>query len=426
MKSVAKVTKEFLLIEIWDYLLIFMIVALTVLGRDGFPVAELALAIPLVMQFIVPGRSPYLPLSRIDLVFGFLALQYFVLHWFIAISYPLNNDPIQARWIEYPHAWAIAMLLMVLVFWRFTMIRNLQHLWRYMAPAGLIFSFLVLSIDYFTAFRGSECRVSGYVFNPTVPPVFFTIFTIGSFFGWAGFTKGQRLLRYLLVVMAVIVTTAYAGARMTLLVQIFAFGLLSLILPARDTKERIQLVAVLGGLGVLGVAIGLGFDIIADCSFAKRLSLMVEVAGEPAEPGQNSISIRIDLAKQALALMAQNPWTGFGISAEKLIAAPEYHIHNQYFSWMIWGGVISLISGTAYLVSPSIALLISPTRDGLILSLAISGIIAVNSISDSLLYHDYVNVEFILALGLFYGLGRCVWAKTGKANSDLNKSAEVY
>lgn len=425
MNTALDEKKDFLLVRIWDYLFVFLIVALTALGRDAFAMAAVPLVIPLVMQFFVPGRTLKYSLRPLDLMFIILTMQYFVWHWIIAGSYPLVSEPIPVRWIETPQAWQTGFIAMALVIWRFTMMRDVKTVWRTMAPAGLILAFLLLSLDYFTDFRGSECRVSGFVFNPLLPPVFITIFTIGSFFGWKDFSKGERLLRYGLVVMAVIVATAYSGARMVLLVQILTFGLLSLVLPVKDMKERALSVGLLGALGVIGVGIGLGFDILADCSFAKRLGQLAEVSNGATVSGQNTVDIRLGLVKQAIATIAQNPWTGFGISAEKLISAPEYHIHNQYFSWLIWGGIVSLVSGVAFLISASIAPLSSRSRDGLILVIAATGVLAVNSISDSLLYHLYANIEYILVLGLFYGLGRASWADQKNDQSGPGANAEA-
>lgn len=405
---------DFFLVKIWDYLLVFLIVANTALGTKFNDLVLMALILPLVTQFFLSDRSAFPLFKRPEIAFVGLAFPYLIWHYFVASSYPLNGDPIEVRMIELPGAWGVAIAILALVFWRFSTMQDIKKVWRVMAPLGLLAAFLVLSLDYFTDFRGDECRVSGYVFNPVVPPVFFTIFTIGSFLGWRDFSKQERLIRYALVLMAVVVSTGYTGARMMLLVQILTFGVLALLLPVSTFKERAKIIGVLGGMGVAGVIIGLGVDFLIDCTFGERLRMMAETAGEASEPGKNSITIRFDLARTAWAEITQNPWTGFGIAIDKQISAPYYHTHNQYFSWMLWGGVVSLITGLGFMIAPSIGALQSKSRDGLMLAMAVTGVIGLNFLSDSLLYHEFVVIEYSLCLGLFFALGRRISRRSDK------------
>lgn len=408
--SVNSDRADFWLSDVWGFALVFLIVSATALGATALEYVAFVVVVPVAIQILQTRSVPKPKFSKSDFVFIALAFQYPVWHFLIASVRPGVARPSDIILVEEPVAWLALLGILAVMTWRMADIRDLAKIWRYTAPAGLALAFLFLTVDFFTDFQGNNCRVSGLVFNPNIPPVFFTIFTIASFLGWAGLSRNEHLVRYALVAAAVIVVTAYSGSRMILLVQVLTFGLLSFIVPVAGTKRRLQTVASLGAAGIVGILIGFSIDALSGCGFLGKLGILANAVGSMNPEVGESIAIRANLYDRALYVVAANPWVGVGIPMEKILAGRNYHVHNQYLSWMIWGGVFSLISGLAYLVSASIMPVLRGRREGLILALAATGVLAANFFTDTLLHHPFVYIQHAMALALFFGLGRSILA----------------
>lgn len=67
---------------------------------------------------------------------------------------------------------------------------------------------------------------------------------------------------------------------------------------------------------------------------------------------ESSASQRVRLWQAALGAFAEAPIFGHGVSYEFQLTGPiQPHVHNIYLSWLVWGGVFSLLSGMAFLLS---------------------------------------------------------------------------
>jgi O-antigen ligase len=255
-----------------------------------------------------------------------------------------------------------------------------------------------------------------------VPPVFFTIFVVASFFGWQSFGRSARLIRYLLVVMAVIMATAYSGSRMIFLTQVLTFAGLAFIVPVGDIRQRAKVVAFVGGAGVLGLSTGLAMDLMTDCGFVEKLRQLF-MAASTLDPDEGvSINARAILLERGWQAVQGAPWLGYGIAFEKQLSEPYYHLHNQYLTWTLWGGVFSLISGLMFILSASLRPLRLAGRGGLVLALAATGVLALNSLTDSLLYHTMFQLHYLMVLTLVFGLGRTA-ADAGDFSSQEQRSS---
>ena len=398
---------DFLTTRIWDYLLVFLVVVMTVMGPKVFGLVQLAVIFPLIMLAARRDFSTLFNFRRSDLIFIAFVMQYLVWHYFIAKSYPLSDLPSPVRPIERPSMWFFGIIASVFVIWRFASMQNIKEVWRVVAPVGLAVCFAIMLVDYSTDYLGTECRAKAFVFNPIIPPVFFTMFTIGSFIDWTNLSRREKQIRYLLVAMAVIFATAFAGSRMILIVQVLAFGCLAFLIPLKKEDDgRWKTVIWIGAAGFLGLVAGMVIDAITQCGFSNRmLNLFFSVA--LLDTGQDvSVGARAELYVRAIEAVRANPWVGYGITYEKILSAPWPHVHNQYLSWMIWGGVTSLVSGVGFFIAASVAPALSRSKDAYAIIIATAGIFLVNSFTDTLLYHPDVDIQYFLGIAMFFALGR--------------------
>lgn len=390
----------------FDYLFVAIVVFMTALGVSQFPIFLVALAVPLLFPLFGATAVPWKSWNRTDGLYVLLMLQYPIFHYFVARAYPPVNEPLPVRMLELPLAWIYWIIIILVMFWRVSGTDKLQATWRHAGPWALTGVFLFFTLDYFTDYFGDECRTTGLVCNPIVPPVFYSMFAIASFVGWGQFTRNERIMRYVIMFMAVVLASAYSGSRMIVLVQMACFGVLSLTLPVGNWAERFRLTGVMALIGFSALGGGILIDYLMQFGFGEKfLTLIAAILSMDSTQGV-SINARAILFERGIGPAIAQPWTGYGIAYEKILSDPYYHIHNQYLSWMLWAGTASLISGLLFVLAPAISSIRQTGRDGVIIAIATSLVLILNSFTDSLLYHEIFMVQFLITVVFIQALGR--------------------
>lgn len=262
-----------------------------------------------------------------------------------------------------------------------------ERLFLFGIVAGLAISTALLTWDYYSTWNFRSCRAKAFQTNPLrtslhiVPLASLVILMLArkASFGW---------LSAILVVLMLFVSGSLVGARMTFYSVFFTMGLLAVyFLWHRNFAFFIKLVLSL----VMGFIFVLVFDWANGCNFSKRLSnnfvnvlaMTVRPEGvvgeriktkvnpetpeihsqlkEKPETGRTGIEdtserIRAELWQQAIKSIMVHPILGEGAIKEKdIVRLPEDTqprggvSHNQFISWAIWGGVVSVISALVFM-----------------------------------------------------------------------------
>jgi hypothetical protein len=271
----------------------------------------------------------------------------------------------------------------------------------------------------------------------------------------------ERWLRHLALALVILATAAFSGARAVLFAQAVTVPILALLLGMGEPLwQRIRMIAVVGLTAFAGLAGGIVLDQRSGCGFADRLiatgltltrlddadalareryskRLAADGAAEipdvvqrdaPAErtqrkaPGEKSkksaevdrddglvgsVYIRPVLWADALERIGEAPLLGHGILNEPDLVIGDFpHYHEQYLSWLVWGGPLMLVSGLLMLFAPLMVFGVRKSRDGAVLALAMIGPVAVSFLAGSYLLHTVMVLGYVTTLALLYALAR--------------------
>lgn len=362
-------------------------------------VAALALCALLVMVLVLALRRGALGLVMSPLgwvVLAYLAGQFGLLMW---------HD---AAWAagQFAPLFAIPTLLLVLLRGLLaTRWIQTDHLAKG-AVIGLGLSVLLLGLDYVYQFKGAQCRAEAFSGNPQwaaaimaclVPQLFVLRLRRDFVPNWA---------IHALMISSFVAVSAFTGARMAAYTSATMFLLGSALLFAlRQWRTAGQLlISFLIGVVLLFVvdhyrACTLGDRLLAQIQYAPQILLQVlrgDDAPAPAaaptptatpsqKPAPNpprdataapdaapDVAAEVSAAQFALAggsraVLWNAAWAalkghwalGIGRPAEIHVAGSAVqgmpfltHVHNQYLSWMLWGGLTGLALGIALLLAP--------------------------------------------------------------------------
>jgi len=127
-----------------------------------------------------------------------------------------------------------------------------------------------------------------------------------------------------------------------------------------------------------------------------------------SDPG--STGVRLEFAYQGVMALQDNLVFGLGAHLEPYLAQAvqggHLHLHNNYLSWLIWGGLITLTSGLIWLFAPVI--LISKSRNFTIAipCLMITLLWSVSLLFDSFLSWKNFTYVYIALICLGYQISR--------------------
>jgi hypothetical protein len=114
-----------------------------------------------------------------------------------------------------------------------------------------------------------------------------------------------------------------------------------------------------------------------------------------------SEATRMALWFASVQAILKAPFIGYGTANERFIITgpagvdPMYSSHNQFTSWLLWGGIVLLIAGISLLVSPIVFLGKSVNRiSGLLVVLAWSLLF----LTDQPLLFPQMLLPFVISL----------------------------
>lgn len=267
---------------------------------------------------------------------------------------------------------------------------------------GLMLSMLLLGMDYFYLTIEAQCRAEGYSGNPQWAAAFLVILVPPVYALWTRNQVMSPLLIGILVCATMVAVGAFTGTRMAFYGLIATFGMFFLFHFLKgEQKNAYQLfLAVLTGLILTVVS-----DRITACGFVDRIVSQIHFAPQiidsiaptvsesdlkqapemPSSQGESGVidagtkdtsvlptedevalqsagASRGGMWSSALESISGNIAFGSGRNSEKAIASqsvgghPAYiHVHNQYLSWLIWGGIPGLLSGLLLLIGVRVA-----------------------------------------------------------------------
>ncbi len=306
-----------------------------------------------------------------------------------------------------PEKWFLGLALVPVLTVRFVSMDRLVNIFQKIAPVVLLILFSIMSINFFTPYFEDTGRIKNLNPDPFISPLYFTIFTIMLFDNTYLKTDTQRLTRCALIVMSIILATAYAGTRGILLAQLVSYTVLACIFWASvdSKKNSIQIVLSIAA----GLALGFCIDLCAEGLFSQRFLYLFDVIqpiAESPEIRDRSTGIRSQLYDIGIEHVSKKPLFGYSIAYEPLLAAPMNHMHNMYISWCLWGGVFSLLAGMIFLLSPTIGLFLCDKKlSACVLGLSIIGPLSVSMLFDSFLFWERFYLLTTLVICFAYSLG---------------------
>lgn len=258
--------------------------------------------------------------------------------------------------------------------------------------SGLAISTAILAYDFFTVWNGNSCRATAFQTNPLrttlhMVPLASLLIALQAQKGRFGWMSAG------LVILMLFTAGNLTGSRMTLYSIFVVLALVFIFFMKFKNFLAAKSLAFSVAVGLIFVVT---FDTAAGCDFLKRLNKNVtnsfsilaskaldsnfieesveaqkensalqnngethqentEITSEGIPISQTSEGIRLSLWKGAAASIRAHPFLGEGALREVEIArladgTPGGGVtHNQYLSWAIWGGVVSLISAVLFM-----------------------------------------------------------------------------
>ena len=264
---------------------------------------------------------------------------------------------------------------------------------------GIWGSISILGIDYFYYHAFESCRAVGFSANPLIPP--FILVPLFGYFSAKRLIDGRAgIVDFLTSICLVVAVSAFGGNRMAFYILILSHLLAILYtIYARDVFKSILIFCALS----IGVVLSIFIDSYSGCNFWDRIqnqtaivssdvNILDDVAktmpgegGKPAEiplinPQGSSETLTEDegavMPPPLPTVIVEMPqtehstlqrlvmWTnsvehlkdfrfewilGVGRAGEKQIAneftnTSYSHVHNQYLSWILGGGITGIVS----------------------------------------------------------------------------------
>ena len=322
---------------------------------------------------------------------------------------------------------------------------------RLALPATLVLIFMVLSYLMFMSTTDS-CRITGFTFMPFTPALFFSSLTLLSFAGWSRLARAERMVRYALISLSIVVVAAYTQSRGISIALALCLTAMTLFTLVRHRDKAVPnpfliLVSIFAGFLLCGVIEGATgcpavtrttdtletMGIVVQDGISKTAALATSETAAPAgsetvQPGTNeaarpfsgevappelmplpvvaptvgNIFERLRFWKLGWDRFRASPWFGHGVFYEQVLLFEEYghtHVHDQYLSWLLWGGIPMLCLGFVFLFAAVFFVMRSSKFDALTIILATSAIMAISLVTDSFFRFDvYVFMHILLGM----------------------------
>jgi len=302
----------------------------------------------LALLAVVATQLPFLGhMARKRALLLGLLLQYPIIHLFLLFGGESDAQQADIAGVASVEFWTTLILSIILIFSFAFGFRDFPRAYKKFVPGALIVSFIVMLLVYFS-FEG--CRQTSFGFLPFFPAITFLTLSLPLL----GFNeKGRGYTPFVLLAMSVIVTAAFTESRGIFVAQLGVFGLIAGFFLIR--KDWFRMWAIV--LSVLvGTITALVFDSVKACGFSSRIAIVSHSVEEIQQVEPGSAGLRLRMWNNAVDLIRDKPLTGHGVGQDVQAALNGHlHVHNMYLSWLVWGGIVSLLSGVLFVLSPVIA-----------------------------------------------------------------------
>lgn len=377
----------------WPLLILLLIYAMIAFGQG----LGIELLVALLVYFVASKPFQW-QLTKQDKLVLALLLQYPIFHLVkLTLIDPAGtiNAGAHSTTVE---LWLFSLILIPACLFYVTQFERFEEWFKKAAPLVILAALTAQGIEYVAT---DVCRVKLGAPNVFTTPLLMTFLT----FLWIGAdSQKSRFLPAILVGACIISAATFAGTRGIFLAQIGAFGLLA-IAAALFKNWRYAALIALGAVG--GLAVGFAIDNLFDCNFSHRITVVAQTTETIAE-SYGSANYRLTMWKEALILIQQAPLFGQGISSEIGPAIDGHvHVHNMYLSWLLWGGVVSLLSGLVNmcaLVIPAILGGVNLRSISVLIGLPV--FLGGAMLFDSFLVWSHLHYAFIIYVMMGYGILR--------------------
>lgn len=336
----------------------------------------------------------------------YIAFAQFCVFFFInAALYPVwEGSRVHHRPIAL-ESWSISLLcLIVLGLWlnmqRPADIKRALIQWL---PAGLSISFAAATLV--VVFGDQGPRVPLFTPNALVPPFWFLTLTMTSFAWFFEMSRAHRIWRLGLFVLAGVMAV-YGGARLIMLAWMLCAVALTVWFLIQVSAKRRLMVLMRAGLSIAICAVGIVLvDALTGAGFVQRMAQFSQV-----DFTYESISAqfpRLQIWIGALSLISDNALLGIGQVNEKFAMNLElewerwFRAHQTYFSYLLAGGPLALISGLL-MQSPVLAFLARDKRLALFpVFLGLGVVVTLNCLTDSI-FQSAVSLQAYMVITLFF------------------------
>lgn len=327
-----------------------------------------------------------------------------------------------------------SMLIFIVGLERAYSMSNFWEIFMRMSPYFIVALFILLSI-YFFWIQG--CGLSASTGSVFIPAIVFATLSSLLFSGWYRFSAVERFMCILGVSMAMIVAIGYAGRRgifISLSVALFMLVVALRFYSLESAVPKRRWILAAGTIGLVGaIAIGEEYgcgtmfrvlSAIAPIDVGSYSPVLIGSAAnasvggvlmDPAAVGaamptaaDESISLRLRFYMDAIKSIVENPLFGSGYFSQRslVLSFGHQHVHNQFLSWLVTGGIIGLIFGFSFLLFPIIASVKMSAWERICISIALPGLWSCALLFDSFFEWEFFNYYYSLLSGLVTGAAK--------------------
>lgn len=369
------------------------------------PTMQLMLVIVLIGLVASFRRLDYSAFSELLIWRNLCFAQFYLIFFINSFAYPVWDSPRMNYRAADLESWSLGFLcLIVLGLWLNEQSPKLVKCALILGlPIGLIVSFSVASFIYFSSMQGSRIQI--FTPNPLGPPMWFLVLTMTSFVWFFEMSRWHKLLRILLFFMAGMMVV-YASARLVSAAWIICSLALLIWMYLNTVAEyRSRFLWAVGFIvAIFASSIWLS-GALAQSELVSRILNSVQF--EWTYENFRGQFIRLKIWSGAWSIIVDHPIFGVGKANEHIALNQAigwerwYKAHQTYLSYLIAGGVFTLLSG---LIMQSSVLAFIGLKNRAVFFPAFLGlgvVITLNTFTDSI-FQMGSNVQFFMVATLIF------------------------
>ncbi|MEO0342975.1 MAG: O-antigen ligase family protein [Pseudomonadota bacterium] len=386
-----------------DRSLYVLVMAATFLGHRIAPIVALVL----IASFILRLSTLRDDIRKLDTSLLWLGGTVGLMCLYFALMSTVHHQPydnvhiFRPRGVEAPGEWLIFGSVSLLALLQF---QQMEDIWAYhkkyflqILGYALTIAVLVYVLGFWVVDqRVYACRSGLLTFNANV---FAFLFAIVCSVGFASllWSENDRPKAFIVLALSVFFLILITGSRMAILCFAVTNVLVALFVPG---KRVLNMIFVLGLLTVVGGLAVLMTELL-DCGLIQRLQRLSDATNPEVS---NSTARRFELWGLAWDAVRNDLWFGIGPVHEGTLSYPNAHIHNQYLSWLVHGGLFGMLIGLAPIIGLLVYGWVQKGLVGFAVAGALAGFASLNFLSDSLVYWGDILPHFLVLIAFTAGL----------------------